>query len=74
MENKYVVIAAAFLIGLIAGYILGHLKKPVGTLKIYEDDHGMISVFLELERELEDIQNLKSVKLRVEKLPFNEIY
>lgn len=74
MVNKYMFLAAAFIVGLIAGYILGHLKKPAGTLKIYEDDHGMTSVFLELERELEDIQNLKSVKLRVEKLPFNEIY
>lgn len=71
--NKYILIGIAFFVGLILGYILGHLKKPVGTLKIYEDPHGMISVFLELERELRDIQNLKSVKLRVENLPYNEI-
>lgn len=74
MENKYIFIAAAFLVGLIIGYILGHLKKPVGTLEIYEDEKEMISVFLELERELEDIQNLKTVKLRVEKHSFNEIH
>lgn len=69
----YIIWGVFLIVGFILGYILGHLKKPVGTLKIYEDPHGMISVFLELEQELRDIQNLKSVKLRVENLPYNEI-
>lgn len=65
MMFEYIAIIVAFLLGIATGYLLTRSKKPIGTLKLYEDEEGSISAFLELEQNMDDIQKLKTVILRV---------
>lgn len=70
--NTYLIAGIALLVGMIAGYILAQLKKPIGVIKLYQQEDGMISAFLELERPIEDVQRRHNVKLRVENTVYYE--
>ena len=66
-------IALCIFVGFVLGWITHYIfiRKPIGTLRII-DHEEMTSVFLELEKELEDVRNRKKVSLRVENSSFNE--
>ena len=71
---KYLILC--FLAGLLTGIVfvyIWHRTHPIGTLKLYEQDDGMISAFLELEREMNEIKQQKTVNLRVENHSYYEI-
>ena len=70
--NTYIIWGAFFIGGLIIGYILAQLHKPIGTIKLYEQEDGMISAFLELERDITEVQRMHNVKLRVENTVYYE--
>lgn len=62
---------------IVIGYVLGLLtfyiftRKSVGTLRII-DHEEMTSVFLELDRELEEVRSKGKVTLRVENSSYND--
>ena len=70
--NTYIIWGAFLIGGLIIGYILAQLRKPIGTIKLYEQEDGMISAFLELERDITEVQRMRKVTLRVENTVFYE--
>ena len=70
--NTYFIWGAFLIGGLIIGYILAQLQKPIGTIKLYEQEDGMISAFLELERDITEVQRMRKVTLRVENTVYYE--
>ena len=68
----YIIWGVFLIVGFIIGYILASLRKPIGVIKLYQQEDGMISAFLELERDITEVQRMHNVKLRVENTVYYE--
>lgn len=67
-------ITIAFAAGFILGFLLVYIWNRTHTAGIlkFVDHEEMVSVFLELEKELPEIRSRKTVTLRVENSSYNE--
>ena len=68
----YIIWGVFLIVGFIIGYILASFRKPIGVIKLYQQEDGMISAFLELERDITEVQRMHNVKLRVENTVYYE--
>ena len=71
--NTYFIWGAFLIGGLVIGYILAQLQKPIGVLKIYDDmDEGHSYIFMELNEEFHEFRANSIVKLRVKNASYYE--